>query len=38
LSDSDRALYSGLGQELLRVARAAGLNPEKAAELEQLLS
>lgn len=38
LSDSDRALYSGLGQELLRVARAAGLDPAKAAELEQLLS
>ncbi|MGQ0814240.1 MAG: Rossmann-like and DUF2520 domain-containing protein [Gemmatimonadota bacterium] len=38
LSDSDRALYSGLGQELLRVARAAGLDPAKAAQLETLLS
>lgn len=38
LSESDRALYSGLGLELLRVARAAGLAPAKAAELEQLLS
>lgn len=38
LSDSDRALYCGLGLELLRVARAAGLAPAKAAELDQLLS
>ena len=38
LSDSDRALYSALGQELLRVARAAGLDPAKAAEMEHLLS
>jgi predicted short-subunit dehydrogenase-like oxidoreductase (DUF2520 family) len=38
LSESDRALYSGLGLELLRVARAAGLDPAKAAELESLLS
>jgi predicted short-subunit dehydrogenase-like oxidoreductase (DUF2520 family) len=36
LSDSDRALYSGLGLELLKVARAAGLDPKKAAELEAL--
>ena len=38
LSESDRALYSGLGLELLRVARAAGLDPAKAADLESLLS
>lgn len=38
LSDSDRALYSGLGRELLRVARAAGLDPAKADDLEALLS
>jgi predicted short-subunit dehydrogenase-like oxidoreductase (DUF2520 family) len=38
LSDSDRELYCGLGRELLRVARAAGLDAAKAAELESLLS
>jgi predicted short-subunit dehydrogenase-like oxidoreductase (DUF2520 family) len=38
LSDSDRALYSALGRELLRVARSAGLDPAKAAELEHLLA
>ena len=38
LSDSDRALYSGLGQELLRVARAAGLDPAKAEALDRLLA
>lgn len=38
LSDSDRALYSGLGRELLRVAQAAGLDPQKAEELETLLA
>lgn len=37
LSDSDRALYCDLGRELLKVARAAGLDPAKAAELELLL-
>ena len=37
LSASDRQLYSRLGLELLRVARAAGLDMEKANELEQLL-
>jgi predicted short-subunit dehydrogenase-like oxidoreductase (DUF2520 family) len=38
LSDSDRALYSGLGMELLRLARSAGLDRKKADELEALLS
>lgn len=38
LSDSDRALYCGLGLELLRVARAAGLAPAKADEIAELLS
>jgi predicted short-subunit dehydrogenase-like oxidoreductase (DUF2520 family) len=38
LSESDRALYSALGLELLRVARGAGLDPAKAAELDHLLS
>lgn len=38
LSGPERALYCGLGQELLRVARAAGLDPMKAAELDRLLS
>lgn len=38
LSGPDRELYSGLGLELLRVARAAGLDTEKANELESLLS
>lgn len=37
LSESDRKLYCGLGLELLRVARAAGLDAEKANELEALL-
>jgi hypothetical protein len=37
LSPSDRPLYCGLGLELLRVARAAGLDSEKANELEALL-
>lgn len=37
LSASDRKLYCGLGLELLRVARAAGLDAEKANELEALL-
>jgi predicted short-subunit dehydrogenase-like oxidoreductase (DUF2520 family) len=38
LSAPDRQLYCGLGLELLRVARAAGLDPKKADELEELLS
>ena len=37
LSSSDRKLYCGLGLELLRVARAAGLPADKADELEALL-
>lgn len=37
LSGPDRELYCGLGQELLRVARAAGLDQDKAAALEDLL-
>ncbi|HEX6063012.1 MAG TPA: Rossmann-like and DUF2520 domain-containing protein [Longimicrobiales bacterium] len=37
LSATDRKLYCGLGLELLRVARAAGLDPDKANELEALL-
>jgi len=37
LSEHDRKLYCGLGLELLRVARAAGLDPDKANELEALL-
>ncbi|MGQ0562039.1 MAG: Rossmann-like and DUF2520 domain-containing protein [Gemmatimonadota bacterium] len=37
LSESERALYCGLGRELLRVARAAGLDPAKAADIEQLI-
>ena len=37
LSASDRKLYCGLGLELLRVARAAGLDAEKANEIEALL-
>lgn len=36
LSAPDRELYSGLGLELLRVARAAGLDTNKADELEML--
>jgi predicted short-subunit dehydrogenase-like oxidoreductase (DUF2520 family) len=37
LSSSDRKLYCGLGLELLRVARAAGLPADQADELETLL-
>ena len=37
LSEPDRKLYCGLGLELLRVARAAGLDPDKANDLEALL-
>jgi predicted short-subunit dehydrogenase-like oxidoreductase (DUF2520 family) len=37
LSDSDRTLYCRLGLELLRVARGAGLDAAKAAQLELLL-
>lgn len=38
LSPHDRALYSALGRETLRLARLAGLDPARAAELESLLS
>jgi len=38
LSASDRSLYSALGRETLRLARLAGLDPARAAELESLLS
>jgi predicted short-subunit dehydrogenase-like oxidoreductase (DUF2520 family) len=38
LSPADRVLYCGLGLELLRLARAAGLDAERADELESLLA
>ena len=38
LSPSDRSLYSALGRETLRLARLAGLDPDRAAELESLLA
>jgi predicted short-subunit dehydrogenase-like oxidoreductase (DUF2520 family) len=38
LSEEDRVLYSGLGMELLRLARAAGLDEGRAAEIETLLT
>lgn len=38
LSAEDRALYSALGLEVLRLARSAGLDPRKAEEIEELLS
>ncbi len=38
LSPPDRSLYSALGRETLRLARLAGLDPARAAELESLLS
>jgi predicted short-subunit dehydrogenase-like oxidoreductase (DUF2520 family) len=38
LSDADRVLYCGLGLELLRLARAAGLDPSRADEIESLLA
>ena len=38
LSPHDRGLYCDLGLELLRVARAAGLDSEKADDLEALLA
>ncbi|HEX2167250.1 MAG TPA: Rossmann-like and DUF2520 domain-containing protein [Longimicrobiales bacterium] len=38
LSPEDRVLYSGLGLELLRLARAAGLDEGRAAEIESLLT
>jgi predicted short-subunit dehydrogenase-like oxidoreductase (DUF2520 family) len=38
LSAEDRVLYCALGKETLRLARVAGLDAERAAELEALLS
>ncbi len=38
LSPGERALYSALGLEALRLARAAGLDAHRAAEMEALLS
>jgi predicted short-subunit dehydrogenase-like oxidoreductase (DUF2520 family) len=38
LSAEDRVLYSGLGLELLRLARAAGLDENRASEIESLLT
>lgn len=38
LSAEDRVLYCGLGLELLRLARAAGLDEGRAAEIETLLT
>jgi predicted short-subunit dehydrogenase-like oxidoreductase (DUF2520 family) len=38
LSPGDRVLYCGLGMELLRLAREAGLDEQRAAEIESLLS
>jgi predicted short-subunit dehydrogenase-like oxidoreductase (DUF2520 family) len=38
LSAADRVLYCGLGLELLRLARAAGLDEQRARELESLLA
>lgn len=38
LSPDARMLYCALGRELLRLARGAGLDPNRAAELESLLS
>jgi predicted short-subunit dehydrogenase-like oxidoreductase (DUF2520 family) len=38
LSEEEGALYSGLGRELLRLARAAGLDPERANDLEDLFA
>ena len=38
LSDRDRVLYCGLGLEMLELARNAGLDPERADEIESLLA
>jgi predicted short-subunit dehydrogenase-like oxidoreductase (DUF2520 family) len=38
LSDEDRAVYSALGIETLRLARGAGLDETRASEIEALLS
>jgi predicted short-subunit dehydrogenase-like oxidoreductase (DUF2520 family) len=38
LSAADRVLYCGLGLELLRLARSAGLDAQRADDIESLLS
>jgi predicted short-subunit dehydrogenase-like oxidoreductase (DUF2520 family) len=38
LSPEDRTLYCALGLELLRLARQAGLDERRAAEIESLLA
>ena len=38
LSAEDRVLYCALGRELLRVSRLAGLDEERATELDNLLA
>ncbi len=38
LSSRERHLYSALGLETVNLARAAGLDPERAEELEELLA
>jgi predicted short-subunit dehydrogenase-like oxidoreductase (DUF2520 family) len=38
LSPEDRVLYCGLGMELLKLARGAGLDEQRAAEIESLLT
>jgi len=38
LSGADRMLYCALGRETLQLARAIGLDPDRAAEIESLLS
>jgi predicted short-subunit dehydrogenase-like oxidoreductase (DUF2520 family) len=38
LSAADRVLYCGLGMELLRLAREAGLDEQRGAEIESLLT
>lgn len=38
LSPADRALYCALGAELLRLARAAGLDDERARDIDELLA
>jgi predicted short-subunit dehydrogenase-like oxidoreductase (DUF2520 family) len=38
LSAADRVLYCGLGLELLRLARASGMDGQRAEEIELLLT
>jgi predicted short-subunit dehydrogenase-like oxidoreductase (DUF2520 family) len=38
LSGRDRVLYCGLGMEMLELARSAGLDPDRAAEIAALLT